>query len=84
MILIFVKFSKTNHFILIVDTKLTAYELSAPEVFVNAKRAVNLSRKIEQIETKMKNMQTNANCIEKWAQEMDILLDDDELYPFLV
>jgi len=54
----------------------------APEVFARAKQAVNLSRRIEHFETKMQNVQSNARSIEKLAKDMDIILDEDELYPF--
>lgn len=66
------------------DTKLPSYKISSPEAFVAAKRIVNVSRKIEYMETKIRNVQTNASCIEKWAKEMDILIDEDEMYPFII
>lgn len=47
------------------------------------KKAVDISRNIERIETKTRNAQLNANWIEKCAKEMDILLDDDEKYKVL-
>lgn len=60
--------------------KLPPYEISRPEVFASCKRLVDIGKKIEQLESKMKAVQSNASWVEKCAKEMDILLDDDEMY----
>lgn len=61
------------------DKKLPSYNISQPEAFLAAKQVINVSRNIEQMETKIRSIQSNASCIEKWAKEMDILIDEDEM-----
>ncbi|XP_065205121.1 uncharacterized protein LOC135835005 [Planococcus citri] len=82
--ILFVSPSENYHFEKIRNTlgkteKIPSYKMAIPEVFAASKRLVNLGRKIEQLESKMKTVQSNANWVEKCAKEMDILLDDEDM-----
>lgn len=62
--------------------KIPSYEISRPEIFATSKRLVDIGKKIDQLETKVKSVQSNASWMEKCAKEMDIILDEDEMYVF--
>lgn len=49
-------------------------------MFLYAKQIINIGKRIEEIETKMRCIQTNVNWFKKCANDMDILLDEEEMY----
>ncbi len=62
------------------ESKMPSYSISQLELFSLARKVIDISRQIEQLETRIRSVQSNANWIEKCAKEMDILLDEDEKY----
>lgn len=46
------------------------------------KRRVNLARDIDKMQLEYKRAASKFSWVQKTAQEMDLILDDDEMYPF--
>lgn len=48
------------------------------------KRRVNLARDIDKMQLEYKRAASKFSWVQKTAQEMDLILDDDEMYPFTI
>lgn len=60
-----------------------SYNIDSPHVLNALKKQVTLARNIIKMNSKLKSVTDNANWIERCAKEMDLLLDEDDLYPLL-
>lgn len=65
-----------------IDTDIEDYNVEV-DAFNHVKKIIHLARDIDQLTLSIKKENSKTSWYEKAIKDLDIVVDDDELYPFI-